>query len=100
MQDMTAKKKTETDASAAGKKESFEKSLGRLEKIVEEMEGGTISLEKMMAYFEEGQTLVKSCTSRLGEIECRIEKLVQKDGEVKVEPLDEEPADEEDDDLF
>ena len=70
------------------------------EQIVEEMEGGKISLEKMMAYFEEGQTLVKSCTSRLGEIECRIEKLVQKDGEVKVEPLDEEPAEEEDDDLF
>ena len=97
---MTAKKKTKTDAAKAGKKESFETSLGRLEKIVEEMEGGKISLEKMMAYFEEGQTLVKSCTSRLGEIECRIEKLVQKDGEVKVEPLDEEPAEEEDEDLF
>ena len=30
------------------------------------------------------------------EIERRIEKLVQKDGEVKVEPFDEEPAEDED----
>lgn len=97
---MTAKKKTETAKPDSGKQDSFEKSLGRLEKIVEEMEGGTISLEKMMAYFEEGQTLVKSCSSRLGEIERRIEKLVQKDGEVKIEPFDEEPAEDEDEDLF
>ena len=37
----------------ATKKKAFEESLTRLEKIVEEMEEGELSLEKMMAHFEE-----------------------------------------------
>ena len=36
------------------KVQNFEKALERLETIVGEMESGTLSLEKMMACFEEG----------------------------------------------
>ena len=66
---------------------SFEKALGRLETIVEEMESGKLSLEDMMKRFEEGQGLVKVCSSKLNQVERRIEILV-KDGEsVKAEPF-------------
>ena len=67
---------------------SFEKSLERLEKIAEEMESGKLGLEKMVAAFEEGQKLVKLCSSRLNEVEKKIEMLVkQADGSTKAEPF-------------
>ena len=67
---------------------TFEESLARLEKIVQSMESGELSLEKMMAGFEEGTGLVKLCSQRLNEVEKKIEKLVKKDGEVVTEPFD------------
>lgn len=72
---------------------SFEKSLERLEAIVKEMEGGSLSLEDMIARFEEGQRLLKFCTQKLNEVERRIEVLVKKGDEVVAEPF-EEPEDE------
>jgi exodeoxyribonuclease VII small subunit len=75
---------------------SFEKSLERLETIVADMEGGALSLEDMIARFEEGQGLVRFCSKKLNEVERKIEKLVKKDGEMVAEPLDaeEEPESE------
>lgn len=65
----------------------FEQSLARLEQIVREMEGGQLSLEKMMAHFEEGMTLVKSCGDKLNEVEARIEMLVKKGDKLVSQPL-------------
>ena len=59
------------------KSKSFEKALARLEAIVSEMESGTLSLEKMMAHFEEGMELVGFC-KKLNEVERRIELLTKK----------------------
>lgn len=78
---------------------SFEKALGRLETIVEEMEGGTLSLEDMMARFEEGQRLVKLCSAKLNQVERRIEILVKEGENVTAEPFEEEdeaPAEKDD----
>jgi exodeoxyribonuclease VII small subunit len=58
---------------------SFEAALKRLETIVEEMEGGELELDKMIAAFEEGQGLVAFCTDKLNEVERKIEKIA-KDG--------------------
>ena len=70
------------------KVQSFEKALARLEEIAAEMESGELGLEKMVAAFEEGQKLVKLCSSRLNEVEKKIELLVQKaDGTVEAEPF-------------
>ena len=67
---------------------SFEKALARLEEIAAEMESGGLGLEKMVAAFEEGQKLVKLCSSKLNEVEKKIEMLVKKsDGSVEVEPF-------------
>jgi exodeoxyribonuclease VII small subunit len=70
----------------------FETSLARLEAIVKEMEGGQLSLEKMIERFEEGMGLVKLCTGKLNEVEKKIEQLVQKGGEVSLEPFAEEAS--------
>ena len=75
-------------AEKAEKGQSFEKALARLEEIAAEMEGGELGLEKMVEAFEEGQKLVKLCSSRLNEVEKKIEMLVkQADGSVAAEPF-------------
>ncbi|MBP7009172.1 MAG: exodeoxyribonuclease VII small subunit [Kiritimatiellae bacterium] len=67
---------------------NFEKALERLEEIATAMESGELGLEKMVAAFEEGQKLVKLCSSRLNEVEKKIEMLVkQADGSTKAEPF-------------
>ncbi|MBQ6011059.1 MAG: exodeoxyribonuclease VII small subunit [Kiritimatiellae bacterium] len=63
---MSEEQKTET---------TFEQSLARLERIVSEMEGGTLPLDDMMKRFEEGRTLVAECTKQLEGIRQRIEKV-------------------------
>ena len=72
---------------------SFEKALPRLEEIAAEMESGELGLEKMVAAFEEGQKLVKLCSSKLNEVEKKIEMLVKKsDGSVVAEPFEGEKS--------
>jgi len=73
------------------KQTGFEKSLERLETIVQEMESGALSLDKMMKHFEEGMTLVKFCSEKLNEVEHKIEILVKKNGATTTEPF--EPPD-------
>lgn len=86
---MTTKKPVRKEAEA-GAKPNFEKSIERLEAIVQEMEGGQLSLDDMVARFEEGQGLLKFCTRKLNEVERKIEVLVQKGDEVVAEPFDAE----------
>lgn len=77
---------------AEKKNVDFEQSLGRLEELVEQMEGGELGLEEMIKHFEEGSKLVEVCTKKLNEVELKIEKLVKKDGELKAVPFDIEDA--------
>lgn len=66
----------------------FEKALARLEALVKEMESGTLSLDRMMACFEEGSRLAKLCDQKLNEVERKIEQLVKQGEQVKTEPFD------------
>lgn len=50
---------------AAKKKISFEDQLKRLQKIVGELESGSISLEKSVELYKEGVELAKSCREQL-----------------------------------
>lgn len=70
----------------------FEKAMQRLDELVREMEGGEISLEKMMSHFEEGSRLLDFCSKKLNEIERKIEQLVQKDGKIETAFFPEEAA--------
>ena len=75
---------------AEKKNADFEKSLERLEELVEQMEGGALSLEAMIKHFEEGSSLVDLCTQKLNEVEQKIEKLVKKNGELQEVPFETE----------
>lgn len=68
---------------------TFEGALQKLEKLVDEMEGGTLPLGEMMKRFEEGLKLSAFCTTELESIRQRVEKVVSASNEpVRVEPLD------------
>ncbi len=74
----------------AEKTVDFEKSLERLETLVNEMEGGNLPLEEMIKHFEEGSKLVTLCTKKLTEVEQKIEKLVRKGDGLGEEPFETE----------
>ena len=75
----------------AGAAPSFEQAIERLETIVEELEGGSLSLEESIARYEEGMKLSKLLTRTLDEAEKRIERLSGGeggDGEPRTEPME------------
>lgn len=72
----------------AEKKIDFEKSLERLETIVDQMESGDLPLEEMIKHFEEGSKLVTLCSTKLTEVEQKIEKLVKKGDGLEAEPFE------------
>jgi len=61
----------------AGDGKSFEEMMQRLEELVEKLEGGNLTLEESIRSFEEGMTLVKSCSTVLQEADLRIQKLTE-----------------------
>lgn len=71
---MSADKK----ASPASGKESFEVEMAKLEQLVDSLESGTVSLDELVAKYEEGMRLLKSCQSSLQAAELRIEQLGKK----------------------
>jgi len=82
------------DAGPTGEEPSFEKGLERLEKIVEELEGGALTLEQTIARYEEGLALSRRLTQTLEQAERRIEELTENArGEPATRPA-EEPGEE------
>lgn len=69
-------------------KQTFEKSIQKLEEIVQELESGDLPLEKAIQRFEEGMKLSKQCSNMLDETEKKITVLVQEmDGNISEKPL-------------
>ena len=66
---------------------SFEEGLAQLEKIVEELEGGELPLEKSLELFEKGVHLSQTCRKQLEEAESKVEVLLKKGGRVQVQPF-------------
>ena len=58
-------------------KASFEEQLAALEKVVEQLERGELTLEDSVRLFEEGVRLSKACKGELDTAEGRIELLVE-----------------------
>jgi exodeoxyribonuclease VII small subunit len=94
---MTAKRveKTGADTGSAGaaqgggQEPGFEKALERLEKVVGEMENGRLTLEEMIARFEEGQSLISVCARKLNEVERKIDILIKEGEKVREVAFDE-----------
>lgn len=54
---------------------SFEESLKALEEIVEELDSGSIDLDKAVSAYEKGAQLKLHCEKKLKEAKLRIEKI-------------------------
>jgi exodeoxyribonuclease VII small subunit len=66
---------------------SFETSLDELEKVVKELEGGDLPLERALSLFEKGIGLSETCRKQLQEAETRVEILLKKNDKVQAEPF-------------
>ncbi len=68
----------------------FEEALAELEKVVEKLESGDLSLEESLSAFEQGVALVKCCNQKLTEVEKKIELLVKdKEGKLQLRSFSE-----------
>jgi exodeoxyribonuclease VII small subunit len=65
---------------------TFEDAMKRLERIVEMLGEGNLSLEDSLKIFEEGMELCRFCNKKLDEAEYKVEKLMEREGgEISVE---------------
>ena len=67
----------------------FEESLKRLEKIVEDLEKGDLSLDEALKKYQEGIELARTCSLRLENAKKKIDVLAKnKKGEFELRPFD------------
>lgn len=71
----------------------FEAALSELEKLVAKMESGEQSLEEALAAFQRGIELTRTCQQGLKEAEQRVDKLLAENGEVHIEPHNDDDRD-------
>lgn len=69
---------------------SFEEQLAELEKVVDRLEGGGLSLDDSVKLFEDGMRLSNACKEQLSAAESRIQMLMdpQERGPVRVSDLE------------
>lgn len=68
----------------------FEEVLKKLEKIVEDLEKGDLSLDEALKKYQEGIELSRLCSQRLENAKKKIDVLVKnRKGEFELKPLDE-----------
>ncbi len=66
---------------------SFEDAFNRLEEAVTRLEAGGMTIEDMVARFEEGMALVKLCYQKLDAAQARVRLLARNDRELEEPPL-------------
>jgi len=76
---------------APANEESFEQSLGRLEKIVERLEQGDVALEESLRLYEEGVALSRRCAEKLQQVELVLKRL-ERDVDDNLKLLDDDTA--------
>jgi len=74
---------------AEAKEIKFEEALKKLEKIVEDLENGDISLDEALKKYQEGIELSRVCSARLENAKKKIDVLVKnKKGEYELKPME------------
>jgi exodeoxyribonuclease VII small subunit len=68
----------------------FEEAMEELEKLVEQMERGDISLEESLKSFERGIKLTRTCQQALQDAEQKVQILLEKNGQSTLEPFTDE----------
>lgn len=56
---------------------TLEQAMKRLEKITDEMQSDTVTMEKSLKLFEEGSALVTFCNEKLQDAQIKITKLTE-----------------------
>jgi len=70
----------------------FEAGLEELERVVKELEGSELPLERALELFEKGVALSDKCRKQLEEAETRVEILLKKNEKLTPEPFQPEKA--------
>ena len=66
---------------------SFEENLKKLNKVVEDLESGNLSLKESLEKFQSGVDTIKQCYGELKAAELKIEKIMKKDGKIIAVPI-------------
>ena len=69
-------------------KQSFEEDVKKLQKIVEELSSGKLTLGDSLKKYEEGVRLAQSCSQTLEGAERKVEALMKKDGKYSLEKFE------------
>ena len=80
---------------------SFEEQLAELEKVVDRLESGGLSLDESVKLFEDGMRLSNACKTQLSSAESRIQVLLEPEekGAVRVGELAVDTDEDEDEDF-
>ncbi len=74
----------------------FEQALAELERLVERLERGDLPLDEALRVFERGIELTRHCQAALRTAQQKVEILLQRGGELGIEPFsppeEDEPA--------
>lgn len=68
---------------------NFEESMKRLDEIVGQLEQDKLPLDRMIALYEEGVTLARSCGTALEAAEQKVKLIAKKAGGIVLEDFDE-----------
>jgi exodeoxyribonuclease VII small subunit len=66
----------------------FEQALSELEAVVQQLEGGELSLEQSLKHFERGIALTRACQKSLAEAEQRVKVLMETDDRERLAPFE------------
>ena len=72
---------------------NFEKTFTELEDLVKKMEGGDLSLEESLKYFERGMLLTKNCQQALNKAEQKVRILLEKNNKNNLESFSSDNSD-------
>ena len=76
-------------------KETFEEDIKRLEKIVDDLAGGKLTLAESLKKYEEGIKLARGCSTVLNEAQRKVELLMKKEGKFSLEKFEDKESKEE-----
>ncbi|WP_077299527.1 exodeoxyribonuclease VII small subunit [Virgibacillus pantothenticus] len=74
----------------AEKELTFEEAMQQLEQVVEKLETGDVPLEKAITYYQDGMKLSKLCTEKLNQVEEKMTKIMNEQGDMEPFPMQEE----------
>lgn len=69
------------------KANSFEKNLENIDKVIENLESGELTLEESIKEYEKAMKLIKTSSDILNEAESKILKVTDNSGEISIEEV-------------